>query len=124
MSPEIEDMIQALQGENPSFYQAKIVIDSIAELSAEEKREALRRFIPADKTPPPVPAAEISPPVPAKKFVDRVEDFIVAGEKVAARHPSIKRFLFKLAIWGFVLFLSYYALWALHRLLERWIMQI
>jgi len=54
MKPEIEDMIQALQGEKVSFYQAKVVIDSIEELSADEKREALRRFIPADKVPPSV----------------------------------------------------------------------
>ena len=59
MKPEIEDMIQALQGEKVSFYQAKVVIDSITELSAEEKREALRRFIPADKSPPPVPSVSI-----------------------------------------------------------------
>ena len=55
MKPEIEDMIQALQGEKVSFYQAKVVIDSIEELSADEKREALKRFIPADKVPPPAP---------------------------------------------------------------------
>ena len=65
MKPEIEDMIQALEGEKVSFYQAKVVIDSIEELSADEKREALRRFIPADKVPPPAPASNISPPAPA-----------------------------------------------------------
>ena len=74
MKPEIEDMIQALQGEKVSFYQAKVVIDSIEEISAEEKREALRRFIPVDKVPPPAPAANISAPRP-RQYPPHTADF-------------------------------------------------
>ncbi len=76
MKPEIEDMIQALQGEKVSFYQAKVVIDSIEELSADEKREALRRFIPADKVPPPAPTNDVSPPAPTVSITPDILDMI------------------------------------------------
>jgi hypothetical protein len=143
MKPEIEDMIQALQGEKVSFYQAKVVIDSIEELSADEKREALRRFIPADKVPPPAPTNNISPPAPAvsippsapatKKLVDRAKD-LPASEPVkitAARiYQEAAAFLAKYKLvawcifWGLVIYFSFFALWAIARYLERLIMRI
>ena len=83
MKPEIEDMIQALQGEKVSFYQAKVVIDSIEELSAEEKREALRRFIPVDKVPPPAPADKVPPPAPAN-------DVSPPAPPVTIKHSQLK----------------------------------
>ena len=132
MTPEIEDMIQALQGEKVSFYQAKVVIDSITELSADEKREASERFIPADKSPPPAPAVSIPPSAPAP-IVDRAED-LPASEPVkiaAARtYQQAAAFLakYKLVVWGIVwglvIYFSFFALWAIARYLERLIMRI
>jgi hypothetical protein len=119
MTPEVEEMVAALKNEGVSFYQAKVVIDSIAELSGDEKREALRQFIPADKPnatspiPPPAITTERIYQQTAERLCREAASFLVK---------------YKLIVWvivlGLVMFFSYFALWAIARFLERLIMRI
>ncbi len=63
MSPEIKEMVEALKNEGVSYYQATVVVNSIDELSADERTSVLREFIPADQPPPatqPRPDADFS----------------------------------------------------------------
>jgi hypothetical protein len=84
MSPEIKEMVEALKNEKVSYYQASVVVNSINELSADEKTSILREFIPADEPPPEPPAG--TPPRAAADF-----SFIPTDEPPPGRPPQRKR---------------------------------
>ena len=122
MTPEVEEMVAALKKEGVSFYQARVVIDSIPELSGDEKRAALRLFIPADKpnAVPPIPP----PAITTERIYQQAVSFLVKYKPQAVSFLVEHKLIVWCIVWGLALFFSYFALWAIARFLERLIMRI
>ncbi len=80
MTSEIQEMIEELKKENATYYQVRVVISSIEELSAEEKHEILQAFLPQNKaedSPATDEAAAVPPP---EKPVSPAEPAVAATE--------------------------------------------
>ncbi len=74
VTPEIQELVEDLKKDGATYDQAGVVINSIEELSQEEKREILKSFLsvakpdpPSAPTPPP-PSTEEPPPIPVGFF--------------------------------------------------------
>lgn len=112
MTSDIQEMIDELKKEGATYYQVRVVVNSISELSAEEKLEILKEFLPPNQAvAPPSPPAQAEAPL-----LQQIEDFAAQGVKHAGRnYPYLKTAILHCVIWGLVIYFSYYVLWALSR---------
>ena len=122
MTAEIQEMIQDLKKEGATYYQVRVVIGTIDELSVEEKHEILREFLPPDNaTLPPLAAAVVAGSTPAS-FSDRLQEW--AKRWLNKINNSQSTLILNLVKWGLAIFFGFYALWAMARFLEKLIMKI
>ena len=120
MTPEIQEMVDDLKKEGATYYQVRVVVASISELTPQEKRDVLKEFIPPTG-PPPLPTRSVGPPEPP--FMDRIEEWAVGVQK-SRSYPFLKTVIFWVVKWGLIIYFSYYALWAVSRFLNEWILKI
>lgn len=121
MTSEIQEMIDELRKEGATYYQVRVILSSINEMSANEKLETLRQFLPPNEavTPPSAPA-QVEP-----HLFQQIEDLAARGVKhTRSNYPYLKIAVFHLVKWGLVVYLCYYVLWALSRFLNELVMKI
>ncbi|MGD0897925.1 MAG: hypothetical protein ABR915_08810 [Thermoguttaceae bacterium] len=123
MTPEIQEMIDELRKEGATYYQVRVVISTINELSAEEKSAILKEFLPPNEAVAP-PSAPPSPPA-TRPLLERIEDWAAEGAKQGrSNYPFLRLTIFNIVKWGLVAYFAYYALWALSRFLNELILKI
>ena len=122
MTPEIQEMIDELKKEGATYYQVRVVVSSIAELSAEEKLEILKKFLPPNESVAP----PSSPPcIESAPLLERIEAWAADGVKQGrSNYPFLRITILNCVKWGLIIFFSYYALWALSRFLNELVLKI
>ena len=124
MTPEIQEMVDELKKEGATYYQVRVVVNSITELSSKEKLEILKEFLPPEPVQPfEFPSPTKPPPLPEPPFMDRIEEWAVGVQK-SRSYPFLKTVIFWVVKWGLIIYFSYYALWAVSRFLNEWILKI